>query len=333
MPDQKRILVIKHGALGDIIKATGLFFAIRCHHPDAHHILLTTPPFVELARQSAYFDDIWIDHRSSLWRPDRWVRLRHRLIKAAFHRVYDLQGSQRTGLYFRMIPASVRPEWMHATAIPTLFEPTAHASVFKAIRPQLFRLPASSGIGGSALPDLGWLDAQTDDFTLHLPDRLSQTAKQGQSPLKSDQGYVLLMAGCSRHRSVKRWPAESYGRLANALVSQGVLPVLIGTYADQSAIEHICDLCPQARNLCGLTTIAQLAALARGARYAVANDTGPAHLAAVVGCPILVIFSDQSDPVFSAPCGPCVYVIKDRDLAELSAEEVMAAVQFLEPGS
>ena len=48
----RRILVIKHGALGDFVLATGPFTAIRAHHLGDNVTLLTTPPYVELARQS-----------------------------------------------------------------------------------------------------------------------------------------------------------------------------------------------------------------------------------------------------------------------------------------
>ena len=51
-----KILVIKLGALGDFIQATGPFKAIRQHHRGAHITLLTTPPFVSLASDSSWFD-------------------------------------------------------------------------------------------------------------------------------------------------------------------------------------------------------------------------------------------------------------------------------------
>ena len=64
MPDTpSRILVIKLGALGDIVLALGPFAAIRRDHPDAHVTLLTTRPYVEFLKPSEYFDDIWVDDR------------------------------------------------------------------------------------------------------------------------------------------------------------------------------------------------------------------------------------------------------------------------------
>ncbi|HBA43779.1 MAG TPA: ADP-heptose--LPS heptosyltransferase, partial [Alphaproteobacteria bacterium] len=54
-----RILVIKLGALGDFVLATGPFAAIRQHHADAEITLLTTPPFAAMARQTGFFDHVW----------------------------------------------------------------------------------------------------------------------------------------------------------------------------------------------------------------------------------------------------------------------------------
>ena len=91
------ILVIKLGALGDMVLALGPFAAIRQHHPDARITLLTTAPFVDCLRESPYFDDIWIDTRPPLFRAGQWLALRSRLRGGQFERVYDLQTSDRSG--------------------------------------------------------------------------------------------------------------------------------------------------------------------------------------------------------------------------------------------
>ena len=62
---KRRILVIKLGALGDFILATGPFAAIRTAHPDDEIVLLTSAPFAEMGRDCQLFDDVWIDERPS----------------------------------------------------------------------------------------------------------------------------------------------------------------------------------------------------------------------------------------------------------------------------
>ena len=85
-----RLLVIKLGALGDFVLATGPFAAIRAAHPEEEIVLLTSAPYAELARESGYFDDVWVDERPSRIALIAIQRLRRRLRGGRFYRVYDL---------------------------------------------------------------------------------------------------------------------------------------------------------------------------------------------------------------------------------------------------
>ncbi|MHA1599520.1 MAG: glycosyltransferase family 9 protein, partial [Alphaproteobacteria bacterium] len=105
------ILVIKLSALGDFIQSLGAFQAIRDHHRRARITLLTTAPFAEMAVACGCFDNVWEDDRPRWWRFGRWLRHIRRLRRASFTRVYDLQRSQRSGWYFRLLGPSP-PEWI-----------------------------------------------------------------------------------------------------------------------------------------------------------------------------------------------------------------------------
>src|ERR1700752_2831263 len=109
-PARARILVIKHGALGDFVLATGPFAAIRRHHPNATITLLTTAPFVALAKAAPYFDQIWVDQRPRALALRGIWRLRRRLNAGRFDRVYDLQTSSRSSWYFHLLRRP-KPEW------------------------------------------------------------------------------------------------------------------------------------------------------------------------------------------------------------------------------
>src|SRR5262249_55067525 len=83
-------------------QALGPFAAIRAHHRDARITLLTTPPFVEFAKAGGLFDIVRGDGRNEGWiEPFRLVRS---LAKEGFSRVYDLQTSRRSSLYFHFWP-------------------------------------------------------------------------------------------------------------------------------------------------------------------------------------------------------------------------------------
>ncbi len=65
MPAQ-RILIIKHGALGDVVLAMGTMKRLRELHPEAHITLMTMGMFVPMAEQLGVFDDFIVDNRSAL---------------------------------------------------------------------------------------------------------------------------------------------------------------------------------------------------------------------------------------------------------------------------
>lgn len=56
------------------------------------------------------------------------------------------------------------------------------------------------------------------------------------------------------------------------------------------------------------------------------------HLAAIAGCPSVVLYSHASDPALCAQRGPRVTILRQPKLAELGVEEVMAAVETCLPG-
>jgi ADP-heptose:LPS heptosyltransferase len=108
-------------------------------------------------------------------------------------------------------------------------------------------------------------------------------------PLESTPFAVL---NPSAHSTVARWPIEYFLRLADKLQSEhGLLPVFIGVDTDDSIIDT------RFLNLAGKTDLAELGWLLKHARVLVTRDTGPSHLAAAVGCPVVVIFG-RTAPIY-----------------------------------
>ena len=304
----KHILVIKLSALGDFVLAMGPFAAIRRRHAEDHVTLLTTAPFVELARMSGYFDDVWIDERPAAFEVRKWMGLRRRLRSAGFARVYDLQTSDRSGMYYRLFGKARRPEW--SGIAPGCSHPHANPNrdLMHTVERQIEQL-ALAGIPEIAPPDLSWLDAEVSHFELARP-------------------FVLLVPGGAAHRPEKRWPAGAYAALARRLQARGVSSVMLGTETESAALAEIAKACPEALNLGGRTSFAEIAGLARRALAVVGNDTGPMHLSAALGCPSIVLFSAASDPDLSAPRGSSVTLLRDRNLSELGVERVIQALRL-----
>jgi ADP-heptose:LPS heptosyltransferase len=301
----QRILVIRLSALGDFIMALPAMAAIRRHHPAAEITLLTTKPLAEFGKRSEWFSHVEIDPRPGWRNLSAWWRLRRWLRAGRFDRVYDLQSQDRTAIYFRLFWPGRRPEWSgiasgasHPHADPN----RRHMHAFDIHAAQL----AVAGIADIPAPDLAWLDGNTSK--LGLPSRIA-----------------LLVPGSASHRPAKRWPTEHYAALAQRLVEAKITPVIIGITEEKPLADVIRTLCPKARDLTGQTSLFQIAGLARRALFAVGNDTGPMHLIAMVGCHVVSLFSDESDPTRSAPRGN-VTVLHRPDLAELDVDEVAAAL-------
>ena len=298
------ILVIRLGALGDLVLSSGPFRAIREHHPDAHIVLLTTAPYEDLARAGGWFDEIWLDERPSWWQLGALRRLAGRLRGGGFSRVYDLQTSDRSSGYLRLFRRP-RPEWSGIARGCSHPHANPGRDRMHTVERQADQLHMA-GIAQVPAPALSGVRADLSGL-----------------PLPAD--YALLVPGSAAHRPEKRWPAGRYGELAGRLRTRGLTPVLIGGPAEQEALAAIAAAERGVIDLCGRTDFAQIAVIARGARLAVGNDTGPMHLIATAGCPSVVLFSGASNPALTAPRGPHVLVLRRNDLADLAVDEVAHA--------
>ena len=300
-----RILVIKLGALGDFVQAMGPAAAIRAHHRGDEITLLTTAPYAELARAAPYFDRVLIDERPRLLDLAGWWRLRRRLRQPRFDRVYDLQTSDRSSFYHRLMG---RPPWSGIAAGASLPHDNPRRDFMHTIDRQAEQLRVA-GIASVPPPDLAWAARDIADFD--LPERL-----------------LLLVPGGSPHRPGKRWPVEHFAALAVLAARHRLTPVVLGGAAEKPLGAVIAERCGTARDLTGRTSFGQIVALGRRARHAVGNDTGPMHLLAASGCPATVLYSADSDPDLTAPRGPRVAVLRRPDLARLAVEEVAATLAF-----
>lgn len=304
----RRILVIKLGAFGDFVVALAAMKAIRAAHAGAEITLLTTPPFAPMARASGLFDMVRDDGRPRGLLAQ--LRLAWGLRAAGFDRVYDLQRNDRARLMFHVMRLG-RPglEWngifpgaSHFIADPR--EPRRHAAVRYADQLKV------AGLTVPPWPDLSFLAG--DLAALPVPPR-----------------FALLVPGGAPQRPAKRAPVETYAAVGRHLAARGLTPVLIGTDKEAAELDAIAATVTGAVNLRGRTDFGQLASLARLAAVAVGNDTGPMHLIAVAGCPSVVLFSAESDPVECRPWAEAVTTLQRPDLRDLPAAEVTAAVDAL----
>lgn len=302
----ERILVIKLSAFGDFVIALGAMEAIRKHHKNASITLLTTSPFQELARISGYFDEVVVDQRPSFFHVPAWLRLYKFFNEGRFTRVYDLQLNDRTKIYFKLFRR--KPEWSGiVSGASHRYKNTLWRQMHAFERHKT--MLAELGIEVKT-PSLEWMQADTTRFQIKSP-------------------YVLLVPGCAPSHPEKRWPAAKYRQLATLLVQAGKYVVLLGTRSEGEVLSSIAHDNNNVTDLCGKTTLYDISALSRSAFGAITNDTGPAHLIALSGCPTLTLFSGSSDPALSAPVGSRVLCLRESNLDDLEVATVLTTFSGL----
>ena len=321
----RRVLVIKLSALGDFVLALGAMRAIRQAHPKARMTLLTTPPYEQLAKATGFFQKIETDGRPEGVKATR--ELLKRIRAQDYDIVYDLQTSGRTANYFKAmnLPFREPPLWSgHAKG--AAFE---HSNPERSNMHSIDRLadqlvyaglkPSSFEGSWPPMPDMTFVRRSMDDTPSLTPEYFTLTGP-----------YALFIPGASAHRAAKRWPTDRFGELATKVADAGVTPVIIGSKAESDIAQTIVRHEPRIKNLVTRTSLFQIIALAESAAFAVGNDTGPMHMAALSGCPGVALFAtSESDPDKAAPRGGAIITCEAETLDQLSVRDVWQAVQML----
>lgn len=295
-PSSEKILVIRHGAFGDIVQADGVLRDIRAHHPDAEIVLLTTPPFRKLLERCPHIDRLMLDERAPWTQFGKFLALRKALRAEGFASVYDLQSSGRTKFYRRfLLPGIPWSDNRDFNGRPTR----------ECYKLQLERIGVKAE--HSLYPDVSWM---VDDISPLLE-------AEGVKP-----GYIFLIPGCSAKHPQKRWPY--YGELAQELIARGY-QVVTAPGPDEL------DL---AKTIPGHTLLGskgflgwfELAGAIRNAAFVVGNDTGPSHVSACLGRPGLVLFSSHYPAISTGILRPYFPAIEVPDLKDLPVQQVLDAI-------
>ena len=268
----ENILVIKHGALGDFITASGRMRTFRQMYPRAHIVLVTEAFLVEFAKSLGVFDEIVIDsrgYRLGVW----WRVVKQTIADRKWDAIYDLQSSNRTLCRY----------------YPLALFLTRHAMKWGRTVMDGFVFRVST----RKPPCLPWFwrtvkERKVDWLPIDLSMCHGAKAHFGELPEK----YALLIPGCSAGNTQKRWPAERYRELTQFFASRGLKSVVMGTKAEAAEINAICDGNPDAVNFLGKSSIADIPDLANGAAVVVGNDTGPSHIAYRAGARLVMVFTD-----------------------------------------
>ena len=273
------ILIIKHGSLGDIAQASGAIQDISENHKNDNLYLLTTKSYFDLFKRNPYLQDVILDKRLSRFNLIYLFSLMRKIKKLNIVKVYDLQNSSRTSFYKKILfPNSNLNKWSSSeTTLPEnkSKEEFDKISVLERFEHQL----RTSGLKtkNTLKPDFSW---SCEDIKRILSEyKLSK--------------YIILFPFCSPHLTVKKWPY--YNELIESFKNKFNDEYQIITAPGPNEIND-------AKKINALTildngkalNISQLASLIKNSSFVVANDTGPAHMAAHLNVKGLTLFGSHT---------------------------------------
>ena len=301
------ILIIKHGSLGDIAQASGAIQDISENHKEDHIHLLTTNPYFELFKKNPFIHNVILDKRLSKFNLIYLYQLTRTLKNFDFKKVYDLQNSSRTTFYKNILfPKAKFDKWSSSeTTLPTNIPKVEFDK-----NPVLNRFDhqlKTSGLNtlNTMKPDFSWACINIDSIKRNY----------------DLDKYIVLFPFCSPHLQIKKWPyynelieliKKKYNNKFKILVAPG--PSEIDDARDINAIsildgEKILD-------------ISQLSSLIKDSSFVIANDTGPAHMAAHLNIKGLTLFGKHTTAFKVSIERENFKAIQVDDLNKLSAEKV-----------
>lgn len=279
-----RILLIKPSSLGDIVHTLPVVSALKAQWPGAHITWLVKRQWAELVERVEGIDRVWpVDQTVG-----SWIRQGHALRAERFDLAIDLQGLLRSGLLARLSGAPMRigfvdgregSPWFYTHRVPVL-NPDIHAV------DRYLLVAAALGIATPMRPRFA--------FSILAEDFAVVRALFERNDDSIDRPWVAMNVGA--RWLTKRWPLASFAAVADQLYeSHGDPVVMIGSADDRLYVERLRALMKRpCIDLSGAVPLRCLPALLSKAVVMVTNDSGPMHIAAACGIPVVAMFGPTS---------------------------------------
>lgn len=283
----RRILVIKLRAIGDVLLSTIVLRNLRLAFPKASIDFLTESPSKDIVSGNADVNDVILHTRQKL----SGLSLIQHVRSKDYDLVIDLFGNPRTALITRLSGALYRVGYRfrgRAYAYNVVVPPRGGS-----VHNTQFNLDSLEALG-VAIQDrnIYFPVAPEDDAYV---DGFLRERRTNQRP--------LIAFGTGGGWYTKRWPLDRFAELGDRImVKHNVHVVLIWGPGEYEGVRQVKTLMKQEGMIPPSTTLPQLGALLRRCSCMVTNDSGPMHIAAAVGTPVLGIYG-PTNPALQGPYG------------------------------
>ncbi|MDP3921581.1 MAG: lipopolysaccharide heptosyltransferase II [Candidatus Omnitrophota bacterium] len=335
---EKKILVIKLGAMGDVILAVPSLRMLRERFPDASISVLVDKKFAPLLKGCPYIQEVIPVERRRFPRLLYLLRLAKSLRREGYDASVDLQNSKWTHLLAFLAAIPERFGFRRGHFGFLLNRPDRFFRVAEPPVKNQYRILSKVGVQKWDDRLELWPDAKSEK---KVDEVLEEFLKDSNSSRLV--GFVL---GSSPKWLTKRWPLENFKALARRLQeSENTRVVLIGSAEDgEIADQFLAGETAHVLNMVGKTSSRELIPLVKRLDVLVTGDTAPLHVASAVGTDIVALFG-PTDPKRHMPpgnnhvvinrrlaCQPCYRgtCSNEEDLAclrQISIEEVFNAVR------
>lgn len=321
MSDVKRVLIVRVGAMGDVLHALPAVAALRRARPEWRIDWVVDPRWAPLLadmdgeRRGVVVDRVHLAE-AKMWSaaPLSWGTLRsvatlRRALRAErYDLVVDVQGTLRSAVIGRFAKAR---EFVG-------FADPREAAAARLYRTQVTRRGVHVVEQNAALLAEA-CGVRLEPAAFELPHE--RWADEWAAELVGQQRVCLLAA--SAGWGAKQWPAERFGALAKRMRAMGYVPLVNAPRNDDVLAERVIETSEGAaeRVVCNVTG---LIALMRRTALLIGGDSGPTHLAAALGIPLVALYG-PTDPARNGPWGDGPRRVL-RDAASVTSHKKVAEI-------
>ena len=286
-----KVLIIKHGSIGDIFMSLDSVKAIQKNYSDI--TLLSTNSGHRTFDNSDFNFKKIIDNRRGFFNTSKIL---FRVINQKFDIVIDLQNSKRTSFYLFLLK-------FFSNSISN------GTSFFASKRYQKINL--DEHVKEGLKNQLGMLDIKVDGAV----DEHQRNVKQ----------QVIIVPGSSKDGFHKRWDINNFNSLMNYLSKKNISSYVIGG-VDETDLSKLISENEFIHNLINKSPWKVVKSIALESIVAISNDTSAMHYISSLNVPIIALMNNNSYSLRNAPTSKNSTVIAKKNINDISVEEVKSAL-------
>lgn len=340
IPPPKNILLKMPNWLGDLVMATAAVADLRQHFPKAKITTLCISSVASLLENDPNIDEV-----ISYKRPSGWIhRFEH------FDVIQDIRlGDYDLGILFTNSLTSAWWFWRGHVKERLGFQGNMRSWLLSKAEPMPAKKDAQHLVitYKELLRPLG-IPLSTTAPRLYITDEEKQTAQEflALKGIDIEKDLILGINPGAAYGSAKCWPPERFIEVTKKLLRHDKLQVIyFGDQAGTPLVDTICQDLPKESviNLAGKTSLRELVALISCCSLFLTNDSGPMHIAAALGIPLVALFGSTSDTTTGpyghgtvihkhVACSPCykrICPIDFRCMTRINVDEVYAELEKL----